>query len=48
MQSITSRRQAGGARLLDMVMPFEAGAGRARDGKDDELVDGARQRALEF
>ena len=32
----------------DVIVPFEVGAGRARDGEHDELVDGARQRALEF
>ena len=41
-------RQAGGARMRDVVLPFERGAGRARDGEHDELVDRARQRALEL
>jgi hypothetical protein len=34
--------------MLDMVMPFIVGPGRARDGKDDELIDRARQCAFEL
>jgi hypothetical protein len=31
-----------------VIVPFEIGAGRARDGKHDELIDRARERALEL
>ena len=42
------KRGTVGARVRDVVVPFEAGAGRPRDGEHDELIDRARQRALEL
>ena len=41
-------RQAGRARVCDVVVPFVVGAGRARDRQHDELIDRARQHALEL
>jgi hypothetical protein len=34
--------------MRDMVMPLESRAGRPRDREHDELIDRARQRALEL
>src|SRR5262249_27480146 len=42
------RGQTGGTRMSHMILPLILGTGRARDGKDDELINRARQRAIEL